>query len=156
MNTSDKTLIGICVLSLSIGLVQQGCSRKKIAHLSNEIASEQPISANTSNSSSTVKTTPTKWISGDLTPYVEYTHVVNEDPPADSSLSLNQQRLAAIREKNETLHSQELTPMPDDFNYFAAREGYKDMLFSSSFNGGSNTLSEAEKWKIIESGDLPW
>ncbi|MDF7800457.1 hypothetical protein P4C99_13350 [Pontiellaceae bacterium B1224] len=154
MTPSDKTLLGICILSLSIGFVQHGCSKRKIALLSENSASEQPGLEN-SDTSSTGKTA-TKWTNGDLKPYIEYTHVVKTDSPKDTSLSLNQQRRAAIRERNEKLHSQQPVPPSEGFDYFAAREGYKDMLFSSSFNGGSNTLSEAEKWELIESENLPW
>lgn len=155
MTTSDKTLLGILVLSLTVGLVQHSYTKgKKAQRLLNTESVRSATSAEGTNPPSSDATM--EWSGGNLTPYVEYTHIVDSEPQTDTSKSKNQQRMEAIREKHLNLGSQNPVQLDEGFDYFSAREGMKEMLFSSSFNGGSNTLSEAEKWAIIESGDLPW
>ncbi|MDF7805939.1 hypothetical protein P4E94_00720 [Pontiellaceae bacterium B12219] len=146
MSTTDKTLLGLCLLSLSIGLMQHGCAKKKMDHLASK-----PIAASASSSSNILSPNQK-----DQNPASPISYVVETQPREDAYLSLNAKRLIAIRERDKRLDSGSPIPLSEGFNYFAAREGFKDMLFSSSFNGGSNTLSEAEKWELIESGDLPW
>lgn len=145
MTTSDKTLLGIFILSLSIGVAQHGCTKRKVAHLSEKTIATQIVAGS--------QTTSTNGPDGDLTP--PDTYVVNTHRRKDPSLSLNEIRRIAIRERNENMSSQQPRVPADDPNYFTAREGFKDMLFSDSSTGTSN-LSDEEKWKLIESGVLAW
>jgi hypothetical protein len=146
MSTTDKTLLGLCLLSLSIGLMQHGCAKKKMNGLAEKTAAAPVTDRSNTLSMNREEDSPALPIS----------YVVETQPREDAYLSLNTKRLVAIRERDEKLKSQQPVPPTEDFNVFAAREGLKDMLFSDSFNGGSNTLSDAEKWNIVESGNLPW
>ena len=146
MSTSDKTLLGFCLLSLITGFVQHGCSKNKRDHLT-----KKTVAAVASTRSGPLSTHQ----KGEKTaPPISY--VVETYPRKDAHLSLNEKRLAAIRERNEKMDSPQTIPLAEDLNYFDAREGLKDMLFNDFLTGETNTLNTAEKWEFIESGNLPW
>lgn len=145
MSTTDKTLLGLCLLSLTIGLTQRSCSKNRMENLS-----EQDVGASASTAFASSPDGENE------SPPSPISYVVEMQPREDAHLSLNEKRLEAIRERDKRLDSGAPTPLADDFNYFDAREGLKDMLSKGSLTGDTNTLSEAEKWEYIESGDLPW
>lgn len=146
MSTPDKAILGFCACCLLAGLLQHGCS-KHSTDAPVQTANEHPAPDSTPGPADSKQTVTSR------------RHFVVNDLPAPGTaiirISPDQKRREAIRERRKNPNTKPVK-MGEDFNYFEAREGLKEELFSSSFNGGSNTLSEAEKWQLIESGDLLW
>lgn len=93
-----------------------------------------------------------------MAPYVSQQHVVQQEAATrrDLSISINDQKAHIISQKLKP-NRREPIILPDDFNSFEAKENMKYLLFSDgASNGKTNTLSEAEKWQIIDSGARAW
>ncbi|MDZ8120306.1 hypothetical protein [Pontiella agarivorans] len=147
MSATDKTLLSICILSLVAGLLQHGCSKridKKDAALAQKSASgtfSAPAQNETNPNGTSIPT---------------FVHIVNDEPAESMPENEHDRRMNAIHKHIDNLENQEPIKLPDDFDLFTAREGLKDMLFSPTFDSGTNTMTDAEKWEFIEAGNLPW
>ncbi|QBG47142.1 hypothetical protein EGM51_06925 [Verrucomicrobia bacterium S94] len=142
MDTSDKIILGVCSGCLLIGLLQHRATTRR--------ETVPPQTEMDEQSASTGKQQPTGRKANDGKTY----HIVNDMPEPGAVIaqkSRNRQKLETALERREKWGKEKWDPR-DSPDYFQIREGYKNMIL----NDPSSTLTEAERWEIIESRAIPW
>lgn len=139
MSRTDKTLLAFCAGCLLIGLLQHSMSAHR--------HTDKPVTAEKKQTSPSQADTPK---AVQQTRQAD-TYIVNNLPKpgtAGGHKSQSRQRTAAILERQANRKKENSSPADD----FQMREAYKSQIF----NDPDSTLTDAEKWEIIESGAVPW
>ena len=143
MSTADKLILGALTLCVVTGVAQNISTKKEKPDPNRHTVKKERAdhAAPTRDSLSHSETAPR----------AAYTHKVHLPVNGNFSRSRHAQRMADIGKQREVQENP--SPEIQHIDCFSAREGLKDILFSDSYEG---TLSEEEKWKLIDSGNLPW
>lgn len=141
MNTTDKALLGFCAGCLLIGLLQHSLKERR----------QTAEAAVTEKKQTAPHRTDAQEITHGSQKKQKLVYVVDDLPKPGTSAShqsRNQQRMNAMLARKEKREKKESSPADD----FQTREAYKSQIF----NDPSCTLTEAEKWELIESKAIPW
>jgi hypothetical protein len=144
MNSSDKVIISVVIVCAVAGLVQTTIQQRD----GKDMITETVVATNAA---------PEKKISSEgyadyeTKQVVDYEHNIQINTGVNQSRSLLQQRKLSVRQKRSRTGRQQYDQR--NIDYFAAREGMKDILLQESYEG---SLTQTEKWELIESGALPW
>ena len=88
-------------------------------------------------------------------PNAPRTYVVESGPKRDLSVSINKQRQLAIQKQRKNATPPQITKA-EDINPFKAKETLKKIMFSSSFVEANGTMTDEEKWELVEAGAQIW
>jgi hypothetical protein len=143
MDTSDKVILGICVGCLLIGLLQHSITTRQHA--------AEPSGTNKQPTSATAEQEPSLLQEKPNNTQTQY-HIVNDLPkPGEVVMqkSRYKQKTEAMQERQKNKEKWDPREDPD---YFQIREGYKKRILDDP----TSTLTDKEKWEIIESNAIPW
>ena len=144
MNLKDIIIIGSVAICSLFGIIQHSLANNKDKPEEVTAKISAPTDASTTENSYLIEE-----------PAAIHKHTVKTRRARNYTQSYNDRRRAAIQKQRSAEKETQKEYESSDIDYFAAREGLKKELFSASFNGGNNNLSDEEKWKLIESGSLP-